>query len=291
MKKNRIMGAFLFINLLALSGCERSLEIPVGAIQAETDGYVKSDIGQYEITNYDCLTSDEEAQEIDLGSLQEGESETYSYDGYRLTIFKAGDYRITGKMKGTVAVSVFEDETVHLILDNVDIKADRGAAVYVESAAKVILTAKAGTENVLSDGAEDEGEQKACVFAASDLTINGEGTLRVYGFYGDGVRSKDRLKAVNTTLYVKAKKDGLRGNDGVILVNSQTQAECEGTGILADSEKDMVVVQGGSCKVIAGKHAITANQYVSVRECQTDFYSVLETVKCGGIQDYGEERP
>ena len=75
----------------------------------------------------------------------------------------------------------------------------------------------------------------------------------------------------------------------MIILNSAVDIECEGSGIVANSPKDMAVVQGGSCKVIAGENAVAANRYVAFSDCQTDLYSVLETVRCNGIRNFDEE--
>lgn len=284
--------AGIFAGAVLLSGCREVLEMPVGAPKEAEGEQLAADQGKhYEITNLDYATSEAEAWEIDLNGLEEGAGEFYEYDGRQLTLGHAGNYVITGRMNnGNIVVNVFEDETVHLILDDVEIKSFEGPAVYIEKAAKAVITAKEGTESVLSDSSMHEGEQRACIFSNCDLTINGGGMLSVYGYHGDAVRSKDQLKLVNTNLYVKAKDQGLRGNDGVILMDSSTEAECEGIGVFSNSSKDMVIVQGGSLKVIAGKNAIAASRYVSIQDCQIDLYSVLETVWCEGVREFDEEQ-
>lgn len=289
-RKSRFMIG-LWLGLIWLSGCGQVLEMPVGVpgeTGAEASG--KSAVGEYEITAKDRDTQAGEAAEIDLSSLETGGGEGYEYDGRQLTIREEGAYVITGKMNyGSIVISLYEDETVHLILDNAELTSLQGPAIYVEKAAKAIITAKEGTENVLSDGVTNGKEQKACVFSNCDLTLNGNGRLSVYGYHADAVRSKDQLKIVDANFYAKAKENGIRGNDGVILIDSSTEVECEGTGIFANSDKDMVVVKGGSLKVIAGENAVSASQYVSIVEAQTDLYSVFKTVQCQGIQEFDEE--
>jgi len=291
-RKKKIMRTICILaGASMLSGCGGMLDMPVGVTgESRQEASVSKEHGQYEITNYDYDTSENDAMEINLEQLSETENDAYTYDGRQLVIHAAGDYRITGKLKGgKLIVCVCEDEIVHLILDGVEIEAPDGAALFIEKAAKVVLTLKEGTENVLCDGpAHAEGE-KACIFSNTDLTINGDGFLSVYGHYADAVRSKDKIRIVNTGLYVKAKGDGVRGNDGVLIIDSAVEAECEGTGILSESDKDMVVVKGGNCKVIAGENAVSARQYVSISGCQTDLYSVLETIRCDGIVEIEEE--
>ncbi len=290
MKKRNILWVILSVSIFWLTGCREMLEMPVGSVETVKEAQTAQNTGErYEITANDDCTQETEAVEIDLNNLQGDREGIYTYEKGILTICAAGDYVISGKMTGgNLWIKVFDDEVVHLFLNNAEIVSDNGAAVYVENAAKAIITAREGTENIMSSRARQEGTQKACIFSNSDLTINGSGNLSVYGYHSDGVRSKDQLKVINTNLYVKAQADGIRGNDGVIIYDSSTEVECEGTGILSNSDKDMVILRGGSCKVIAGKNAIAANQYISIQDSLTDLYSVLETVKCDGIRDFDE---
>lgn len=287
MKRKIVIIACVMFYTMILSGCREILDMPVGSENgAHSVSSPGNGQGQFEMTNYDYDTSDDGALEIHLTHPDENTGDFYTYDGRQFVIRKAGTYLLRGKLaQGKLVISVCEDEVVHLILDGVEIRSVEGAAIYVENAAKVILTLQDGTENTLSDGPEYDDEVKACVFSNSDLTINGNGFLAVYGYYADAVRCKDQLKLVDTRLYVKTKKNGIRGNDGVIIYDSEVEAECEGTGILSAGDTDMVIIQGGSCKVIAGENAVAANQYVSISDCQTDLYAVLETVRCDGIRE------
>lgn len=288
--KKVILCAGTVINMVLLSGCGAFWEMPVRAgVSENKEAELTKGNGEYEITDRDYDTSKSGAVEISLENPEEGGGDGYSCEGREIIIHAGGKYVIRGKLdNGSLTINVFEDEIVHLILDNAEIKAGHGAAIYVEQADKVILTAGEGTMNVLSDGMKYAEAQKACLFSSADLTINGGGSLAVYAYYADGVRSKDQIKIVDTDLYVKAKDDGIRGNDGVILTGSVTEVECEGTGIISGSEKDMIIMQGGSCKVTAGKNAVAANKYVSIRDCQTDLYSVWEAIQCNGIRDIEE---
>lgn len=276
-------------NIMFLTGCGRILDMPVGIQETMQMGVVSDEDYPYEVTRNDYNTLETDAIEISLDNLIESVEGVYTYDGEHLTISAAGDYILTGDMdSGNLIVNAYDDEVVHLFLNNVEISSGNGFAIYVENAGKVIITLMEGTENILSDGHAYTEMQKACIFSNADLTINGNGKLYIYGYYADGVRSKDRLKLINTNIYVKSKKDGLRGNDAVILLDSITEIECEGTGILSNSDDDMVILQGGSCKIIAGQNAISSNRYVSVHDCLTDLYSILETVKCSGHLDISE---
>ena len=289
MRKSVVL-LYVIANIVFLTGCQDVLNMPVGIqenTQMSTTDY--DEVYSYEMTRNDYNTSETGALKIDLSNLSESMVDIYTFDSGQLTIHAEGSYILTGNLsRGNLIIHVYDDEIVHLILDNVEISSYNNPAIYVENADKVILTLKEGTENILSDGSGGGEMHKACIFSNSDLTINGAGMLYVYGYHADGVRSKDYLKLANTNLFVRAERNGLRGNDAVIIMDSMTEIESEGTGILSNSESDMVVLQGGSCKVIAGENAIASNSYISIHDCITDLYSILETIKCNGILDISE---
>ena len=269
-----LMG--IILNIFTVAGCRQLLNARVGTRTdvGERDSLCESAV--YEITDTDRETKGEAATEISLDQLA----------GEILTIEHGGTYTFRGKSKNCrIVVNAYDDEIVHLILEGIELYAKDGPAVYIQKAGKVIITTKEGTENVISDSAEYSTPWEACIFSSCDLTLNGKGKLNVYGYYHDGIRSKDHLKVIETELYVKAKNNGIRGNDGVVIENSNIQVESEGTGILTNSEDGYVVISNGICKVTSGENAIYADSYVSVQKCDSVLYSVEEAVKCNGVRE------
>lgn len=286
MKKAMSM-AVLFTSLF-LGGCSSFWTEQLGADPAKEAAAVSAGGAGYEITEMDYRTEALEAVPINLSGEGSGNGYERTEDG--IVILSPGEYVLSGILeKGSVTVSLYEDETVHLILDGAEIRADGKPAVCIESADKAVITAKEGTENILSDSAHREEGADACLFSEADLTINGSGKLAVFGFHEHGIRSRDVAKVVGGSVYVKAKGDGIRGNNGVILYGSDVEVECEGNGIRAEDTRDMVILEGGICKVIAGKYAIKADHYVAANDCAADLYAVLGEVDCSGTVLMGEE--
>ena len=211
----------------------------------------------------------------------------------RYEISEAGQYILKGRLKGNVHIDVI-DETVHLILDGIDIRSDAGPAIFVRSADKVIITVSDGTENSLRDSTNyhDYKGAKACVFSEPDLTINGTGSLYIYGDYRGGVRSRGVLKLLNSNISVRGKSDGVRGNDGVFASSANLAVECEGSGIVSSNSKNgkgNVVFEGGSARIIAGKYGIESSNDIILTDCNTDISGVLSDYKYGNIANEGKE--
>lgn len=270
----------IFLNMVFAAGCGQLLNASVGMeVKQEADAAPQDIEMLYEITDIDREESSAGAVEIQLADVKEG-----------LIISEGGNYILSGSNDNcNIVVNVYDDEIVHLFLKDVELSAQAGPVILIQKAGKAIITVVDGSENTISDSADYATETEACIFSNSDLSINGSGQLSVYGYYHDAIRSKDRLKLIGINLYVRAKNDGLRGNDGVVVENSNVEIESEGTGILTNSEQGYVVIQGGKCKVTSGENAIAADIYAAVRDCDSDLYSVSEAVKCSGIKEIEED--
>ena len=82
-----------------------------------------------------------------------------------------------------VVIDAGKEDTVHLILNGVQIHSPTSAALYVRKAGRVIVTLADGTENILSNGgsfrAVDESNIDGAVFSKKDLAFVGNGSLQV----------------------------------------------------------------------------------------------------------------
>lgn len=177
----------------------------------------------------------------------------------------AGEYLLTGELDGTLRVNA-KGSTVHLFLDGVTIRANDGPAILVEAAGKVLITLVDGSVNTVSDSASytGGGDAEACIWCASDLTINGGGALNVYGFYKDAIRSKDVLKLVDGVYRVQCKRTGLHGNDGVNIAGGQIFIESEKFGVKTSKSgadgKGCLMISGGTVSVVAGRYALVTEE-------------------------------
>lgn len=206
-----------------------------------------------------------------------------------IMIEQSGHYLLEGECNGQIQIDA-QDELVHLILKDVTLQSLQGPAVYVKSAAKVVITIPDSTNSIILDSAYyvDYTDKKACIFSEADLTINGGGKLSVYGYYEDAIHTKDTLKLLDVDLSVQAKDCGLRGNDGVIVWVSELDVQCEGTGIYtkkADKvNRGYVDIASGNINIIAGKYAIDAAENVYIHNCQGEIFGVVGNITCLGTQ-------
>jgi hypothetical protein len=235
-------------------------------------------------TRQDIATDAGEAQEINLSDC-----------GELFTITEGGDYLLYGSMEGNVLIDTYEDELVHLYLSNAEIASQHGPAISAVSASKLIVTLVSDTENILSDSPDyaDYQETKSCLYSAADLTINGDGTMFVYGYYEDGIRSKDRIKIVGGLLDVQAKGDGIRGNDGIVINGGEVKVQSEGCGLRTTNRgtdsRGVVELSGGNVNITAGRNGIAAASDLYISDCVCSAYSIEETFQSEGTKYIDEE--
>lgn len=270
--KTGTFAAILFAALFTtcLAGCGGMTEDNTD-ISVTDKAYDISDV--YTLSKADTDTYHDAVQDIDMN------------DGDIYTITEAGAYCITGNVGGQICIDV-QDEIVYLILENAYLHAYNGPAIDVVSAAKVVISVPEDTESTVSDTAYYEGfsDSKACIYSNCDLTINGGGSLKVSGYYKDAIRTKDVLKVLNVSLTVQSKKNGLRGNDGVILEDSEADIQCEGTGIYTktDSKKNrgFVSINGGEVNIIAGEYGMFVAENVYIQDCIASVTGVEQDIVC-----------
>ena len=208
-------------------------------------------------------------------------------------ITQAGTYLLSGTMSGTVQVDA-EEQIVHLILNNVTVESLGGLALQVLSAGKVILTLQDGSVNTFQDSGAyaDNTEADACIYSECDLTINGSGELNVHGYYKDAVHTKDVLKVLGGSLFIQSKRDGLRGNDGIVLSCTGSTVQSERNGLYTTKTgkpgKGNLEILGGDHSVIGGEYAVSCAADLHAQDCSLYLMGVVGDLEVKG-QRYAEE--
>ena len=149
-----------------------------------------------------------------------------------------GEFKITGSYKCEVD------------LEGLTLTNPAGPALNIQNGKRITISAKNGTTNTLTDGANDDFN--GCIHVKGHTKMKGKGTLNVVGKSKHAIYSKEYLEIKNITLNVTAaQKDGIHckeyflmesgtvsisgvGDDGI-------QCELEGTtstGKTAEHEEE-----------------------------------------------------
>ena len=189
-----------------------------------------------------------------------------------LTITKAGTYKLSGEYQGQIKVETADSDAVRLVLDNANITNPSGAALNVVNADEVILYSASGTTNTISDGADytatGENDPDAVVYSKADLTIAGEGTLKVNGNHEDGIHTSDGLVIASGTLEVNAANTGIKGKDYVDILGGTINVTAQQDGIKSTNDTDegqgWTRLSNGTVTVNAGDDGFKASRVVEI---------------------------
>ncbi len=165
------------------------------------------------------------------------------YDS-NVTITESGEYTLTGSFKYSVLVET--DDKVVLNLNGVNIEANNTAAIANINTNELVINLVDDTVNTIKDGGS--GDYDGCLYSKGPLTIQGDGTLNVYGNQedGEGIATTDNDITINSGIvYVESTDDGLNagGDGGTITINGGiVYIKAGGDGI--DSNGNLVINGG-----------------------------------------------
>ena len=173
-----------------------------------------------------------------------------------VTIQKAGTYVLRGNFaEGQLVADAEEGAEIKLIFDGFTISNSTNAPLVFESGASVTIVLQDGTENAVSDLRNSAEDNKAAIYAKSDLTISGNGALAVQGNAEDAIHSEANVTVEGGTLTLKAGDDGIHADETLTVRNGNinvTESEEGLEGLVVD-------IQGGVITVTAKDDGINAS--------------------------------
>lgn len=263
-------------NANATSATSTSASSTSGTTSKVADSFstdVKSGAKLAEDTHYSAkdVTWDSSSEvTIDLSNPTATDGVTVS-DGV-ITITNAGNYKLTGTYEGQIKVEAADSDMVRLILNNATITNSTGAAINVVEADEVVIYTASGTANTVSDGSfysdTASGSPDAAIYSKSDLTLAGEGTLKVEGKYEEGIHTSDGLVIASGTLEVAAANTGIKGKDYVDILDGTVTVTASQDGIKATNDTDgnrgWVRLSGGTVNISAGDDGFKAERVLEI---------------------------
>ncbi|MGN8968359.1 carbohydrate-binding domain-containing protein [Intestinimonas sp. HCP28S3_D6] len=210
------------------------------------------------------------------------DSSSVAIDGSTITIAAEGVYLISGTLNdGQIIVNAGDTDKVQLVLAGADITSSTSAAIYALEADKVFITLAEGTENTLTNGGEyiaiDDNNIDAVIFAKTDLTLNGSGSLTINAQAGHGVVSKDELVITGGSYTITAASHGLSGKDSVAIADGTFAITSGKDGIHAENSDDTslgwLYIQDGSFTIRSQGDAISAQGALQIDDGTFDLYT------------------
>ena len=187
-----------------------------------------------------------------------------------ITIFKGGTYIFEGVLKEGQIIVNAENADVHIVLKNASVTCSYSAALYVKSAARVILTLAEDTENSLSDMASRPSDDSidGAVYSKAPLAITGSGSLMVSGAYKHGIASKGAVTICGGNISLSALKTGLDCKEDIMLDSCSLNIEAGTNGIRSGKEDNAagISISGGSYAISSAGDGVQAYGDIAISD-------------------------
>ena len=262
---------------------------------SETSEAAEGADGEKEAAGEENTSSDEWYSDRDMEqSPDTSDTKTIEVtDGQTLSITEEGTYILQGTASDCTVLVNAPEAKVQLILDNVTVTNTSSPVIYVLDADKCFVTTAEGSENALTvsgtftEDTENDVKTDAVIFAKSDLTLNGKGTLTISST-DNGITLKDELTVTGGTYNITASGKGLESNDSTAI--------CDGTFTI-DAKEGMestyVRIDGGTFEISASDDGINAAANSDKNNVQVEINGGTLSIKMGagdtdGIDSNGD---
>lgn len=274
------------LSMTAVAGCTGTKSSTGNVVSSETEVNAEETVAQSEtgtfssadmFTERDLAGTYEESGAVYVtlsGDGITGETDGVAIKGQTVTITAEGTYIFSGTLSEGQIVVDADNAKVQIVFDNVDITCASSAAVYVKNAEKVFVTLAEGSQNTLRNTDEyvaiDDNNIDAVIFAKSDLTLNGTGSLTIVSAEGHGIVSKDDLKITGGTYDITAAGHALSGKDSVRITDGTFILTAEKDGIHAenadDEEKGYIYIADGDFTITSDGDGMDASSIVQIED-------------------------
>lgn len=265
-------AALLFCALFLLAGCGSADTSAASSYSGESETQSEESTTAAAVSTIDItsLFSDrglagtyEESEAVFIqlnGDSAVCDSDAVSINGNQIILLDEGVYCVSGTLTdGQIVINADDTDKVQLVLNGANITSSTSAAIYALEADKVFVTLADGTENTLANGgsyvAIDDNNIDAVIFAKTDLTLNGTGSLTISAPTGHGVVSKDDLVITGGTYAITAASHGLSGKDSVAIAAGTFSITSGKDGIHAENSDDLSL---GYLYIADGNYSITS---------------------------------
>lgn len=274
MKPSVFAGILIAAFLLLLAGCESAAPVKDGAqtdgLAGKTDAEILlEDTEMFSGRDYEVGYDEDRSAVITLeGSTAKCDSDAVKISGSTITVLDEGTYIFSGVLDdGMIVVDAESADTLQLVFSGVTVNSGASAALYIKQAETVVVTLAPDSVNTLSNGGaftpDGDTNIDAVIFSKDDLTLNGQGSLRIESPSGHGVVSKDNLAVTGGTYTVTAAGHGLCGKDSVRIAGGSFDITAGKDGIHAENAEDTALgfayIAGGTYQVTASGDGISAS--------------------------------
>lgn len=178
-----------------------------------------------------------------------------SADGSKITVSSAGSYIIKGTLDDGQLIVDVKSGDVRLILDDARISCSYSCPIYVANADKVIITLAGENGSFLEDGSSYDSayalnqEANAVIYSKDDLTINGNGALKISASFNNGITCNDDLIIAGGKINISAADNGIKSKEALRIADGSLDITSDGDGIQAGGD---LLIENGAVSVVSG---------------------------------------
>lgn len=192
-----------------------------------------------------------------------------------------GDYLISGTLNdGQIIVYSEDKQSVHLILNGVNISSSSDAPITILNAEETIITLAEGSTNYLTGTGEyvnsstDADSTTAAIYSKDDLYINGKGSLVINSENKNGIQSKDQLIILNGDFTINSAKEAIKAKDYIVIEDGNFDLTAGEDGIRVtedeDEEKGFIIIENGNFNIESVRDGIQAETYLIIEDGDFD---------------------
>ncbi len=190
-----------------------------------------------------------------------------------VTISQAGTYIVSGSLdEGQLIVDATKNDDIILVLDGLTLSCAEDAPIFLKKADQVQIVLADETVNTLrsstlenaaqsSQSTDEEDAKGGALYAKCNLSVNGTGTLQVYGYINNGIHTTKNLLIGEGTIEVKALHHAVKGKDSVEITGGSLDMTAGTDGVHSDA---VVTVSGGNLEINADDDAVHADESLTV---------------------------
>lgn len=254
MKKSVYRFCVVFASLflaLAVTACQGKPDNPDG-----TSPQDKSTFPPLDTKDTDTDFSESDACIITLnGSSAEFSGKGASADGAKITVSSPGNYIVKGTLDDGQLIIDVKNGDVRLILDDARISCSDSCPLYVANADKVIITLLGENGSFLEDGSSYDSknilnqEANAVIYSKDDLTLNGNGSLRINANFNNGITCNDDLIIAGGNISITAADNGVKSKGALRIADGALDITSDGDGIQSGGD---LLIENGSVSIVSG---------------------------------------
>ncbi len=248
----------------ALSGCQTTAAVSENIFVGTNSSAEKTELTEEDKSpSYNAATACKITFSGDTAQI-EGEGAALK-DG-ELMLSEGGEYILQGKFSGIVTVEAGKNDEVKLILNNAEISTEDIAPIQILKAKKVYVILPENTENSLSNGEScEEDTADSALYSKADLTLSGEGSLKITAHNSHGIGGKDNLIITGGSYEIQSDKTGIVGKDSLLITGGSFAVNSGTNGIKSsNTELGSIEISGGEFTIVSAGDAVQSEGNLTV---------------------------